>query len=186
MALTTCKDCGHEISSSASACPHCGRPVQKPLMHREFGCGSTGCAVVLILGIVGIVGIIATGGKRSAPPSSPTSGHTSDSLAPHLSDSQMYAREFVKLKNTEWQKGGFGSVLVGAFTVKNAGRRDIQDVKILCEATAQSGTILSTPTTTLYKSISAGKSRRFEDVNIGFMNNQSEKVACYATDVVFR
>ena len=26
MALTTCPDCGREVSSSAPACPHCGRP----------------------------------------------------------------------------------------------------------------------------------------------------------------
>ncbi|HVH11882.1 MAG TPA: hypothetical protein VM759_02465 [Longimicrobium sp.] len=28
MALTTCADCGREISSLASACVHCGRPLQ--------------------------------------------------------------------------------------------------------------------------------------------------------------
>src|ERR1041385_346162 len=26
MALTTCPDCGREVSTSAPACPHCGRP----------------------------------------------------------------------------------------------------------------------------------------------------------------
>lgn len=26
MALTTCPDCGHEVSTAAPACPHCGRP----------------------------------------------------------------------------------------------------------------------------------------------------------------
>jgi len=26
MALTTCPDCGKEISTAATACPHCGRP----------------------------------------------------------------------------------------------------------------------------------------------------------------
>jgi len=26
MALTTCSDCGREVSTSAPACPHCGRP----------------------------------------------------------------------------------------------------------------------------------------------------------------
>lgn len=51
MALTTCKDCGSEISHSAKTCPHCGarRPTERftvncltalimiPLM--LFGCG---------------------------------------------------------------------------------------------------------------------------------------------------
>src|SRR5579859_7521420 len=26
MALTTCPDCGREVSTAAPACPHCGRP----------------------------------------------------------------------------------------------------------------------------------------------------------------
>ena len=26
MSLTTCPDCGHEVSTAAPACPHCGRP----------------------------------------------------------------------------------------------------------------------------------------------------------------
>jgi uncharacterized OB-fold protein len=25
MALTTCRDCGHDLSSRAATCPHCGR-----------------------------------------------------------------------------------------------------------------------------------------------------------------
>jgi uncharacterized membrane protein YdbT with pleckstrin-like domain len=36
MPLTTCPDCGREISTSAPACPHCGRPtgpVVAPPMH---------------------------------------------------------------------------------------------------------------------------------------------------------
>jgi RNA polymerase subunit RPABC4/transcription elongation factor Spt4 len=30
MALTTCRECGGSVSSSAGACPHCGAPVLKP------------------------------------------------------------------------------------------------------------------------------------------------------------
>lgn len=29
MALTNCKECGREISSKASACPHCGAKIPK-------------------------------------------------------------------------------------------------------------------------------------------------------------
>ena len=39
MALIKCKECGHEISDKASACPHCGCPIEKGLICSE--CGSS-------------------------------------------------------------------------------------------------------------------------------------------------
>lgn len=30
MSLRKCPDCGHDVSSAAPACPHCGRPNRKP------------------------------------------------------------------------------------------------------------------------------------------------------------
>jgi hypothetical protein len=30
MALVSCEDCGHQVSSEASACPQCGRPMRAP------------------------------------------------------------------------------------------------------------------------------------------------------------
>ncbi len=37
MALTNCKECGKEISDSASVCPHCGAPVVKDVFCRKCG-----------------------------------------------------------------------------------------------------------------------------------------------------
>lgn len=31
MALVRCKECGQQMSSSASKCPHCGKTVTQPL-----------------------------------------------------------------------------------------------------------------------------------------------------------
>jgi len=41
MALTTCKECGHEVSTQAAACPNCGAKMPK----------TSGC-LVLVLGMV--------------------------------------------------------------------------------------------------------------------------------------
>lgn len=46
MALTTCPDCEHQISTSAAACPQCGRPMQSAKPEGAAGdgcphCGST-------------------------------------------------------------------------------------------------------------------------------------------------
>jgi hypothetical protein len=44
MALTTCRECGKQLSDQASACPHCGAPAAKaipapPLMKKHFSVG---------------------------------------------------------------------------------------------------------------------------------------------------
>ncbi len=38
MAVWTCKDCGGQVSSSAPACPHCGRKMGNPLPKPVLGC----------------------------------------------------------------------------------------------------------------------------------------------------
>lgn len=37
MAIITCRECGKEISDTASACPHCGAPVEKFVYCRRCG-----------------------------------------------------------------------------------------------------------------------------------------------------
>lgn len=50
MALTTCPDCGKEISTLATACPNCGRPMEKyqaPLPEGRTSCPDGTCTGVL-------------------------------------------------------------------------------------------------------------------------------------------
>ena len=45
MALTTCTDCGIQISDRAKTCPHCGLPLKF-----EVGCGTY--LIIFLFGIV--------------------------------------------------------------------------------------------------------------------------------------
>jgi hypothetical protein len=47
MALKKCKECGHEISSNAKACPNCGKPQTKN--------STIGCLLIVILFIIFII-----------------------------------------------------------------------------------------------------------------------------------
>ena len=49
MALTTCSECGKEISKKAESCPHCGEPGSKPF---KLGCGGA-IVIILFLGWLG-------------------------------------------------------------------------------------------------------------------------------------
>ncbi len=55
MALIKCNECGHEMSSSATTCPHCGAPQQSNKPNN-----SNSKAYAIIASIVGVVsGVIA-------------------------------------------------------------------------------------------------------------------------------
>jgi hypothetical protein len=78
-----------------------------------------------------------------------------------------------------WHKGGFGSVMVlNKVTIKNTRKIAIADFRITCDTSGPSGTILSSPSTTLYERIEAGKTRTFRDVNLGFIHSQSARASC--------
>lgn len=61
MALTKCKECGHEIAKSATACPNCGAKVKRT------GCLTMGVAIFLGLAVLGgIIGSCEESARKSA------------------------------------------------------------------------------------------------------------------------
>lgn len=56
MSLKPCRECGEEVSESATACPHCGEPypVEGGVACRE----ETGRQVLQALVIVGILAVL--------------------------------------------------------------------------------------------------------------------------------
>lgn len=58
MALKTCKECGHELSTKADACPNCGAVKRKP---RQYGCGS----LILLLLLAGFLISLFAGGNKT-------------------------------------------------------------------------------------------------------------------------
>jgi hypothetical protein len=91
MALARCPDCGKEVSSSAPACPHCGRPI---VAKKSAGCVGTGCAVFIVLALIGLVfGGIADSNKNSAERAAQAAA---DSLSRLEFDARYTCQEFVK------------------------------------------------------------------------------------------
>lgn len=68
MALIKCKECGKEISTSATACPHCGNPALAKKVEKvgisiiKFGLGVMVLIPFILIGII-IIATIFTGGK---------------------------------------------------------------------------------------------------------------------------
>jgi hypothetical protein len=64
MALQPCPECGHQMSTGASACPSCGAPAEKKSARVSPGCG--GClVVVLVLLVIGVVASPGSGPEES-------------------------------------------------------------------------------------------------------------------------
>lgn len=63
MALTTCKECGKEVSTKAESCPQCGAVIKK-----KTGClGYVGAGLVIFFAIGVISSLINSGSQRSTP-----------------------------------------------------------------------------------------------------------------------
>jgi zinc-ribbon domain len=75
MALIKCKECGNQISSDASACPNCGKPVKKTSP------AASGCLVVII-----VIVVIAVVGQCSG--NSSTESKPAPAVAVNLNDAK--------------------------------------------------------------------------------------------------
>jgi hypothetical protein len=77
MAMQTCKECGKEISSQASSCPHCGAP-QKKGTSKIVTIGGGFIVLCIILAVVGVL----TTGESQSDTSSPSTSSVADSIFP--------------------------------------------------------------------------------------------------------
>jgi hypothetical protein len=65
MPLQPCRDCGHEVSSEAVACPRCAAPIRPVKPVRQSGEGAflktlnCGCIVALIFAAAVIIAVAA-------------------------------------------------------------------------------------------------------------------------------
>jgi hypothetical protein len=120
-----------------------------------------------------VIGFIVLGALIGGPASNPTATATS-----YTSTSREPVPEIV---NFDWRKDGFGVVMVlSKVTIKNPGKVAISDLRISCQTSGPSGTVISSPSTVLYERIEAGKTRTFRDVNLGFIHSQSARASCRA------
>lgn len=107
--------------------------------------------------------------------------------AEHVQPERLPDKEIIKqvdVEKTQWQKGGFGSVLLVSTTIVNRSDYDVKDVVIGCVLVAPSGTLLGFATHTAYEAIPAHSEKRLYGINMGFIHSQTHKVGCIVKDAV--
>lgn len=152
MAMVNCKGCGKEISKNAKVCPHCGEPAPK----------KTSLAAWLFLIILIAIGI-------NPSPDAP--------LTP-----KEEAKGLVKIEKYNWATGGFGSVLVADFKIKNDSKYAVKDIEITCDHFGKSGTKIDSNKRVINDIVEAKSSKTFKKFNMGFINSQADSSGCEITD----
>lgn len=87
--------------------------------------------------------------------------------------------EKMKVSSFTWRLGGFDTVAIATLTIQNDNDFRVKDVDLACRFSANSGTVLSTPSKTIYDLIPAKGRKSFKDVSIGFVNTQSARGSCW-------
>lgn len=159
MALMTCPECGKDISTEAAKCPNCGKRLRRSGMAKA----GIGCLV-----LVGLFVVISIAGevRRIQHQEDPTS-----------------ALANTKIEKLSFEMGGFGSIPLLDFTIRNTGDHGVKDVKIRCYTKASSGTLLGQVEKTVYDVVPKHSVRDFTKINMGFANSQTDHLSCEVRDV---
>jgi len=177
MALRPCTECKREISTEARVCPNCGKknPTARP------NTAAIGCLGVL--GFLFLIGICSKDQRSGG--SSPTAADMDVSSAPvHTESPKEEALRQVEILKWSWSKGGFDNIMMATFRVRNGYSRPVKDLEFTCVHSAPSGTVIDRNVRTVYQVIGAGKTRRFTEINMGFINTQASSSSCTITDLV--
>jgi hypothetical protein len=132
-----------------------------------------------------VLGLAFVGALAQKPDNSPRVIETGAIPSPPPPpDPRRTALGHISIKNFNWTKGGFGTVMIlNELTISNGSKYSAQDFQIECTVSAPSGTLLGRPSTTLYETVGAGKTRSFRDLSVGFVHSQATQASCRISGV---
>jgi hypothetical protein len=166
MALVKCRECQHEISKSAKACPSCGAKRRRTSLFTWL---------VLILFVFWCIGRL-TGNDVGA------GSHGGSNTSSSLYDRKADAIQNIHLK-FEWGKQGFGNVMIANFTITNNSNSDVKDIEVKCTHSADSGTVIDSNDRTIYEIVKAHATKKVNEFNMGFIHSQAARSSCEVVDL---
>lgn len=161
MAAKPCKRCKLLLDTGTEVCPNCGK--KRPT-------GGLTIPIKITLAVVGVLSIphfmrLHREGRISGNPSP----------------------EFLALQKTQvqmqWEKSGFGNVMLANLTVVNDSDFAVKDLTIRCTHYAASGTQIDSNTRTIFDIVPPRSRKVFPRFNMGFIHNQVETSAVKLVDL---
>jgi hypothetical protein len=84
----------------------------------------------------------------------------------------------VTIEKFAWHTGGFGSIMIADFAIKNATDLAVKDIEVVCVLSAPSGTSVDSSRRTIYQRIGPRQTKRVSDFNMGFVHSQANSSQC--------
>lgn len=85
---------------------------------------------------------------------------------------------FLQIRSFDWWKGGFGSIMMASFSIKNNATVAMSDIRLICTVYGESGTAIAKINKTVFVKIPAKGSKRVGELNLGFVNSQASTGGC--------
>jgi hypothetical protein len=174
MALIKCKECKKEFSDKATACPHCGAVFTEDELKKmqddatnKVGGWTIFIVIFFVLYMIGKF----SGSDDAATEEAPAAV---EEIAPAAEE---LAKDKLSFKDNSWSLDGFGNIYMGNFKIYNDSDRNIKDISIECAVQGKSGTELGKANITIYENIKAKSTRRFKQVNMGFVGSVRNSVS---------
>jgi hypothetical protein len=82
-----------------------------------------------------------------------------------------------------WNRGGFDSIMMANFTVKNNNKYTIKDLGVKCLHYASSRTLIDGNDRTIYDVVADHSTKRFPNFNMGFILSQAVRSNCQIVDL---
>jgi hypothetical protein len=92
--------------------------------------------------------------------------------------------ERVVMTQTHWTRGGFDTIMMLDFAVRNDNDYAVKDLTIKCQHFGPSGTRIDQNSRTVYERIPAHSSFSRQQFNMGFFHSQVAKSSCQVVDYV--
>jgi hypothetical protein len=130
--------------------------------------------------LASLLAIVVVGMAHAAP----STGSASASNAPTTKQGGQQAQVVAALQMTEidWHKGGFNNMMLLNATVRNSGKRDVKDIRVVCDHSSHGETRIDSNAATIYGPFPAGKSKSIREFDMGVIHDQAKGTNCSIVD----
>jgi len=93
-------------------------------------------------------------------------------------DQQAQAVAALQMTEVSWHKRGWNDMMMLNATVQNSGKRDVKDIKVVCEHVSSNETKAASNPATIYGPFPAGKSKSIREFDMGVIHDQTKGANC--------
>jgi hypothetical protein len=110
--------------------------------------------------------------------SAPATGSASSVPSSKQVEEQQKAVAALQITEIAFHKEGYNNITMLNATVQNTGKRDVKDIKVVCDQPAKGQTSSDAIAATIYGPFPAGKAKSIHEVDVGVYHDQAQATNC--------